>query len=112
MKASNRGTAPPKLFHEHPRQLARLPRPTAQIRGKHRAVVEMRAKAVGQISATARTPGQVRFELKRGRAPVPIGQFPETAPGEHLICADPCGRPGRAYDDRVSLDPRRLLPTT
>lgn len=85
MKASNRGTAPPKLFHEHPRQLARLPRPTAQIRGKHRAVVEMRAKAVGQISATVRTPGRVSFE-----------QFPETAPGEHLICADPCGRPGRA----------------
>ena len=70
------------VLHERPRQLAGLSRPTAHVRGKHRAVVEMRAKAVGQISATIRTPGQLRFEL----AP-PVAARARSAVGDRVIPA-------------------------
>ena len=70
------------VLHEYPGQLAYLTRPTAQIRGQQGTVVQMREKPMGQISATARTLGQVRPEL----AP-PIAAVAREAVGNRVIPA-------------------------
>ena len=70
------------VLHQQPGELARLTRPTAQIRGQQGTVVQMREKPVGQISATARTLGQVRLELTP-----PIAAGARDAVGNRVIPA-------------------------